>query len=379
MKSVLMVHPRLGPSGGGQAVGAWALEALKGRCRITLLTLEPIDWPAVNEYYGVKLSAEDVEIVFPSSAALALLKAIPTPTALLENGVLMRAAQRLARTGRFDRFLSTNNEIDFGRRGVQYVHFPYAYASRPEDDYRWFHRIPGVLRSYRGLADWVSGASLERIRANRALVNSRYIEGVYRDAHGVDSAVVPPPAPGDFPGVPWEERKDVIVGIGRMHPCKRWVEAIDIVGRVREQGVDLRLLVLGSRDLPEFTPVIEEAAARAPWCELGLGLPREEMVRRAAECRYGIHLMVEEHFGIAPAELQRGGCLTFAHNSGGPIEILDGDSDVLFDSDDDAVEKIVRMMRDEELRRRALERMRVRAEAYSEHAFMERMREEVLG
>ena len=32
---------------------------------------------------------------------------------------------------------------------------------------------------------------------------------------------------------------------------------------------------------------------------------RDEMVRKAAECRYGIHLMIEEHFGIAPAELQR--------------------------------------------------------------------------
>lgn len=379
MKSVLMVHPRLTPNGGGQTVGAWTLQALKGRCRITLLTLEPVEWPAINQHFGVDLSEEGLEVVYPPKAWTALVGAIPTPTALLENGMLMRVAQSMARSGRFDQFLSTSNEIDFGRPGVQYVHYPYAYRSRPENDYHWFHRIPGVLGSYRRLADWVSGASLERIRANRALVNSRYIEGVYRDAHGVGSTVVPPPVPGDFPDVPWEERKDVIVGIGRMHPCKRWIEAMEIVGRVRKQGVDLKLLILGSRDIPEFMPVIEEAAARTPWCELALDLPREEMVRRAARCRYGIHLMVEEHFGIAPAELQRGGCLTFAHNSGGPIEILGGDSDVLFDSDDDAVRKIVRMMRDEALRERALERMRARAETYSEETFVERIRAEVLG
>jgi glycosyltransferase involved in cell wall biosynthesis len=54
--------------------------------------------------------------------------------------------------------------------------------------------------------------------------------------------------------------------------------------------------------------------------------------------------MPEEHFGIAPAELQRAGCITFVHNSGGQVEIVGGDSRLTFDSVEDASERIARVI-----------------------------------
>ena len=374
-----MVHPRLAPSGGGQAVAAWALQALRGHSKVSLLTLDPVDFPALNSNFGTTLRACDFELIAARGLSQRLIESVPSPPlARLENALLARAAQRLSSTGHFDRFLCTNNEIDFGRKGVQYVHFPYAYLKRPLQDYRWYHRLPGALALYLSLTDHLSGVSLERLRENRALVNSGFIAGLYQEAHGVEADVVPPPVPGDFPETPWDARRNVVVGVGRMHPCKRWHEAIEVVRRVRAEGLEVGLLILGSKDTPEYLHELQVRAAREPWCEVSVDLTRAELVRRVAECRYGIHLMVEEHFGIAPAELQRAGCLTFVHNSGGPVEIVDGDAEVLFDNDAEAAEKIARMILDDTARAAALSRLRVRAERYSEHAFMERIRQEVL-
>jgi hypothetical protein len=38
VKKVLIVHPRLQPPGGGTSVAAWTLQALRGRCDVTLAT-----------------------------------------------------------------------------------------------------------------------------------------------------------------------------------------------------------------------------------------------------------------------------------------------------------------------------------------------------
>jgi glycosyltransferase involved in cell wall biosynthesis len=56
--------------------------------------------------------------------------------------------------------------------------------------------------------------------------------------------------------------------------------------------------------------------------------------------------MEAEHFGIAVAELQRAGCLTFVHNSGGPVEIVGNDPRLTFDRIEDAAEKIAHAIED---------------------------------
>jgi hypothetical protein len=70
--------------------------------------------------------------------------------------------------------------------------------------------------------------------------------------------------------------------------------------------------------------------------------------------------MVEEHFGIAPAELQRAGCVTFVHNSGGQVEIVGSDTRLTFGSVDDAAERITGVIEnpvlEQELRGQAAER-----------------------
>jgi len=68
--------------------------------------------------------------------------------------------------------------------------------------------------------------------------------------------------------------------------------------------------------------MLESLAAERPWVGLLHDLDRTEMAREVASHRFGIHTMENEHFGIAPAEFQRAGCIPFVHRSGGPVEIV---------------------------------------------------------
>jgi glycosyltransferase involved in cell wall biosynthesis len=343
-KRVLIAHPYVYASGGGNAVAAWAIEALSHEFDLTLATLGPVDYEAVNRSFGTSLRQDEFTVEVAPASYRRLIKALPTPGALLECCLTMRWAQQLDRRRRFDVLFSTQNEADFGRRGLQYVHYPWVYLPRPEIEMRWFHRIPGMLDSYRSFCGAVAKCSNEGLRRNVSLANSTFVAGKIREVHGMDSQLVYPPVPGEFPEIPWEERRAGMIGVGRMNGCKRWEMAVGIVDEVRRRGHDLTLTLISHVDDLEYGARIASLAATRPWFRILQNLSRQELSAELARHRYGIHTMENEHFGIAPAELLRAGCIPFVHRSGGPVEIV-AHRDLTFDDVSDAAEKITQVLR----------------------------------
>jgi glycosyltransferase involved in cell wall biosynthesis len=92
------------------------------------------------------------------------------------------------------------------------------------------------------------------------------------------------------------------------------------------------------------------------------------------ECRYGVQAMEYEHFGMATAEMARGGCLVFPHDSGGSPEVVGGEPALLWTTEDDAVARISAMARDAALRDAVRWRLRAGARAFDPGAFSERIR-----
>ncbi len=58
---VLVVHDHLGPVGGGGAVAAWALQALRSCSDLSLLTRDPFDQAAVNRFYAATLATRETD------------------------------------------------------------------------------------------------------------------------------------------------------------------------------------------------------------------------------------------------------------------------------------------------------------------------------
>ncbi len=374
MKRVLMVQPSLNPPGGGNGVASWMIEALRGDHHITLLAWEAPQLEAINRFYGTSLRPSDLELIALPRLLRAIARRTPTPMALAKDNYLLWRCRRMA--DQFDVIISANNEVDVGKPGIQYVHYP-KLSLRPEVDLRWYHRIPFVVDSYRWLGFRLAGFSLQRMRRNLTLVNSDFIGARFRELHGLETVTLFPPIAGSFPVVPWEHREDGFVCIGRISREKRIEHIVEILSTVRDNGRPLHLHIIGTfGDDPDYSTLIKGCVdANRSWVTIHEDLSRHELTQLITSHRYGIHAMEDEHFGMAVAEMVRAGCIVFAPNNGGPVEILGGDQRLLYSSAQDAAHKIGLMMASCELQKNLRDYLNQRSELFSVRLFVNRFRE----
>lgn len=359
-------------------MAAWALQALRDEFHVTLGTLGPVDYENVNRNFGTSLREGDFEVRLAPLHYKALERIIPTRGALLQLCMTMRLAQMLDAQEHFDILLGTENEADFGRPGVQYVHFPWVYLPRPRNELNWFHYIPGFLTAYRVLCGRLGHISNEGLRRNLSLANSTFVAGAIRRVHSMDSIILHPPVPGEFPEVPWERKRAAVIAVGRIHPCKRWDMAVEIMDRVRQHGLELGLTLIGARDDREYGRRLAALAATRPWFRILNDLTREQLIAEVAAHRYGIHTMENEHFGIAVAELLRGGTIPFVHDSGGPVEIVGGREELRFRNAAEGAEKIAAINANSSLEQDLRDYLHQLRDCFSTERFCRELREILL-
>jgi glycosyltransferase involved in cell wall biosynthesis len=366
----------LQPPGGGNAVAAWIVQALKDDYEVHVLRWQPVDLGPINRHYGTSLQREDLTELSVSPVLQALVDRIAIPLSLLKTALMLRLCKKW--NDRYDVIMTANNEADFGRRGIQYVHYPWVAQPRPPEDLRWYHFSQAALRVYYAFCEGLFGYSNDGMKGNLTLVNSAWSADKVREVHGIEATVLHPPAAGAFPDVPWEERGNGFVCIGRISPEKRLEKIIDILTAVRGQREDVHLHVVGSPDDADYCERIRQLVREnADWTFLHEDVSREELVRIVTTHRYGIHGMVDEHFGMAVAEMVRGGCIVFVPNSGGAVEIVGDEPHLKYDDLSDAVEKIGEVLDDPGLRERVRTNLGRRRELCSAEHFVDQIREVV--
>jgi glycosyltransferase involved in cell wall biosynthesis len=293
---------------------------------------------------------------------------------LLRHHWLMREARR--RAGDHDVVIGVDNEGDLGGRGIQYVHYPMLTPVKRDPGHAWYGRLPLTLRTYHAVAARVTGYRAARMRTNRTLVNSNFIGAQVRALHGVETVTLYPPVPGDFPVVPWEARRNNFIAIGRLTPEKRIETLIAITATARATHPDVELHLVGTADDPAYARRVRRLVRdHDGWVFLHENVPRSELVRLVVQHRWGIHAMPDEHFGIAVAEMVRGGCVVFVPDGSGPAEIV-GDAPALrFRSKDDAVTKIRAVLDDTSLQEDLRTRLAARQAHFTTERFVDRLRE----
>jgi glycosyltransferase involved in cell wall biosynthesis len=198
-----------------------------------------------------------------------------------------------------------------------------------------------------------------------------------RQWHGIESITVYPPIAGEFAAVPWAERKSGFVCIGRFSPEKEFDKVIDIIAGLRARGHDTHLHLVGGRDARSgyyHAHVVRRVAENPSWVFLHEDLSRAELVALIAQHRYGIHGMSEEHFGMAVAEMVRGGCIVFVPRGGGQVEIVGGEERVLYRTQEEAVEKITATLEDAALQLALCKSLQKQAALFSMEHFAAQMR-----
>ncbi len=374
MKKVLLVQPSLQPPGGSTGVAVWIVEALKQEHAVSVLTWTPVEPASINRHYGTSLSESDVTVYEIHPMVRRLVDLVPGPTGLLKTCLLLRRCKKM--TDDYDVIITANNEADFGCKGIQYVHFPRAHRFRPNANMGWYPIASVLASAYYAFCRRISGFSFARMEQNLTLVNSDWTGTKVRERYGIEATTLYPPVSGSFPEIPWQDRDNGFVCIGRIAQEKELEKIIEIVAAVRSQGWDVHLHITGSQeDHRYYRRILQRVREHPTWMFLEQNRSRDELIRLISTHRYGIHGMAEEHFGIGVAELVRGGCIVFVPGGGGQVEIVGGDERLLYGSVEEAATKIVRAMSDPELQRSLRHHLTTRRELFSTSRFMRQIQE----
>lgn len=346
---MLIVQPNIQPPGGGQAVAAWAIMALQDEYALDVLTWIPLEVNEVNRFFGTRLDTLRFRNFHAPSWLRKIAALDPDPWSFIPMALLSRLVKTMR--GRYDAVLSFCDEVDLGPPAMQYIHFPYLgrlydRECRAKRESRW--RLMALRwRPWRR----VSGFSFERMRNNVTLVNSDWTGQQFDQAYGAPWQKLYPPVVRGAASLPWATREDSFLCIGRFSADKRHDTIVEILTRVREQGHAVKLHIIGSSmgreiDLPYRTVLAELVQCHWEWVTVHENISRTEMEELVGQSRYGIHAKRDEHFGMAPAEMVRAGCVVFVSNDGGQVEIVGAEERLRYNSVSDAVEKIVGVLED---------------------------------
>jgi glycosyltransferase involved in cell wall biosynthesis len=342
---VAIVHPRLG-FGGSEARALWTLEALKGKYGVSLITDGDVDLPRLNECYGTNLKRTDFSIL---RVPLPIGLRRTTRFAALRGHFIQRFCQRVA--PRFDLMISTYNPCDFGVRGIQCIaDFSFDEVLRPAFDpvgpgwkAHWY-RDSLLRRVYLKLCSSISRSNPEAWKKNLTLVNSNWSAKLMRQRYGLEARTLYPPVADGFPSIPYSERENGFVCIGRLVPGKHIDRVIEILSRVRRRGHDVHLHIVGGAVDSQYVRALKELCRKhRDWVFLEGAVFGERKKELIAKHRFGISGRTHEAFGIAVAEMVKAGCIVFTPNGGGQVEIVDH-PDLVYSDVDDAVLKIERVL-----------------------------------
>ncbi|HVB98567.1 MAG TPA: glycosyltransferase family 4 protein [Candidatus Dormibacteraeota bacterium] len=338
---IAVTHPRLG-FGGSESVALWAIEALKVRNDVSLVTGGPVDLARLNEYYGTNIQAGEIEIV---RAPLPLPLAHTAKFAALRGAAFLRYCRRMA--PRFDLLINTYGLCDFAVPSIQCVadfSFVRQWRSHLHPDLaryrRWWYGDSPLRRTYLNLCDATARPNPEAWKRNLTLANSHWTAGLLREKFEIASQVLYPPVAGNLPNALWEQRENGFLCVGRVVPEKRTDAVIKILSRVRRRGGGVHLHILGGVDDSPFGRAIQSLAERnRDWIFLEGRVSGPKKADMLASHRFAINGCMHEAFGIAAAEMVKAGGVVFVPNGGGQTEIVDHPA-LTFENEDDAVKKI---------------------------------------
>jgi len=361
--------------GGAEAVCLWIIEALKGEYDLTLFTFSDINFDVLNRFYATCLSMEDIRVIrlFPK---LPRFVSDSYSFFSLRQHLLCRYFKNVGRD--FDISISAFNEMDMGRPGIQYIHYPmFGLGHEPA------RRIVGhpdstFRRIYRSICRKFSKFSDVRMKQNATITNSQWTAHIIKQTYQMDAHVIYPPVVADFPDVPWEKRENGFVCIARLVGEKNADKAVRILEMVREQGHDVHIHIISGKSDPKHLKRIEKLRKESS-CRVFLEekLTRQNLYQIVANHKYGIHVRENEQFGIGVAEMVKAGCIPLIPAKGGQVEIIGENELLAFDHEDEAARKIVDILLNEQLQvelRRFLAR---RVNLFTVDRFKAQIREQI--
>lgn len=324
--------------GGGEAVCVWFMQALVDKYNVTLFTNGDFNISELNEYFGTNLKRADFKV---NKLNLPWFLDKSFTLEMTKIAIAMRTIKR--QKSNFDLIVSTFGEMDFGWQGIQYIHYPrwsrdfllqYTDLGRRSSWYRIVHYL------YHKICAYITHFNNDAVRNNLTLVNSEWTGKRFKKTYNAEYIIVYPPIQNDFEQIPWDKRENGFVCLSRLSSDKRILDTISIITRLKYKGYNVHLHIIGPTYKDDYVQRIKDKVSNCSYIKLEGKTSREKLCSIISRHKYGIHSARNEHFGIAVAELVLAGCIPFAHDSGGPKEILRNTNLLLFKDKEEAIDKI---------------------------------------
>jgi len=362
MARIAVVHPDFDFTkiGGEEVICMHVLEALQDHHDLSLFTFASPELKELNEFASTEVDTDGVTVSRLGSVS-SLTQAASTANRMsggglgLQRPLLIAAFNRLLtrRLQSVDYAISTSNELTLPDPSMQYIHFPRYNLSRITEEYG----VSGpVSTAYDRFCATLGGITPGAVRGSTLLTNSNWTADVVESIYGTRPRVVYPPLDTEAfgAGTPWEDRQSGFVSVGRLTPAKNVLRNVEIVRQLYDRGHDVHLHLVGptATDHEHYRREIERKAAEHEFVHLDGRLDRDEMIDTITSHRYGLHGKKYEHFGIAVAELVAGGTIPFIRNASGQREVVNEQEEIMYDTVEDAVEKIERVLESADEQRR---------------------------
>jgi len=362
---VLIVTKRLTAGGGATLLTALIIDALlklKWEVKVVCYDLDPPD--AFRKNLGIDLSHPKLTIEKINTRLSRRLRW----SGYLDSLYLMHFVKRKKYSDYV--LFSTWDEMDFGRKAIQYVHWVSHHPKTVDVNKPISWSVIAQLRIiYRILLIKLFFFDSKRVRQNISIFNSRFTKSLFEKLYGgVSGEIVYPPVQmdGNF-SKKFAEREDGFVYSGRIVRDKNIHLMIEFIEKVRAAGTDIHFHVVGPILDQEYK---NELIRKYPfdWIMIEGNKNRSELSEILGKHKYAIQARYIEPFGMAAAEAAKLGCLTFVPRRSGLVELLEDDS-LTFENFSDLFNKFCRLRQDQNLQTSLSERLQHQFSKLTPEAF----------
>jgi len=326
-KRILIIHSDLFGLGGAELVACKIISLLQHDFDVTFVHCgAEVDPKIFYQYYKVQIDSGRVRYAAAFPSWIRRFVSRRSGLALLKYALALRYARKLS--SEHDLIFSSYGECPLEHdKVIQYIHIPLFSIDREIFSYLGVYRLNPIsylLRSaYVILCRFIAGWEKSQIRTNTTIVNSEWTGTVMDRVYGVihSTCVYPPTLEPAIPLIPFHQRENGFVMLGRMHPSKRIELGIQIIDSLRKRGHDIHLHLVGKISI-DYHKRLKNYINNRNYIHLHVNASREDLEKIVVQHRYGIHCYKYEHFGLAPAEMKKMGSIVFVPDYGGQVEVI---------------------------------------------------------
>jgi len=370
---IAILHPKFG-KGGSEARALWILDALKNEHQVFLITSGKLDIQELNEYYGTNLNSEEFSII---QVPLPFFLQKTEKFAALRGHLIQKYCQKLAPN--FDLLISTYNLCDFGKKSIQFIaDFSFDEEFRqniiPENFRKWYLSKNLFREIYLKFCNFISPFNQKILERDIVISNSNWTAKLIKEKYGIATKIIYPPVANNFLNIPFQQRENGFVFIGRITPEKGLDKVIEILNIVRRKGFDIHLHIVGGIEDKKYGEFLKKNFQKnKDWIFSEGWLGEEKKKDIIVKHRFGISACKNEAFGISVAEMVKAGCIVFVPNGGGQKEIVNHHL-LIYDDVDDAAEKIKRVLSNQQLQDDILKHLAKQKEKFSLDIFKKQVK-----